>query len=59
MPDEEISLRSVDRDDTTTVRRVDWRIEADATELKGTCWRYDESGYEERFDWDLKDVDPE
>ena len=30
-----------------------------ATELKGSCWRYDESGYEERFDWDLAAVEPE
>ena len=36
-----------------------WRIELDATELKGTCWRYNERGYEERFDWDLKAVDPQ
>ncbi|MET0772751.1 MAG: hypothetical protein ABWZ82_06690, partial [Candidatus Limnocylindrales bacterium] len=38
---------------------VDWRIERAATELKGACWRYDEAGYEQRFEWDLKDVDPE
>ena len=38
---------------------VSWRIEVDATELKGSCWRYDEQRYEERFEWDLKDVDPE
>ncbi len=35
-------------------RGLTWRIEVDATELKGTCWRYDERGYEERFDWDLR-----
>jgi hypothetical protein len=38
---------------------VSWRIERDATELKGTCWAYDEPGYEARFEWDLRRVDPE
>jgi hypothetical protein len=37
----------------------DWRMERDASQLTGTCWRYDEPGYEQRFDWDLRDVDPE
>jgi hypothetical protein len=49
--------------DVSTVARpgcasVDWRIEADATRITGTCWRYDESGYEQRFEWDLRDADP-
>ena len=37
----------------------DWRIERDAAELTGTCWRYDEPGYEQRFTWDLRRVGPE
>lgn len=37
----------------------DWRIEREAAELRGTCWRYDLPGYEQRFEWDLRRVGPE
>ncbi len=34
-----------------------WRIERDATRIAGSCWIYDERGYEDRMEWDLQLVD--
>jgi hypothetical protein len=58
-PDAEDPFADVEAARRPLCAEFDWRIERESTELKGTCWRYDEQGYEQRFDWDLRRVDPE
>jgi hypothetical protein len=33
-----------------------WRIKRDATRITGTCWIYDEPGFEHRVEWDLERI---
>jgi hypothetical protein len=58
-PNEDDTYADVSGEARPGCHPLDWRIEVDAEELKGTCWGYDERGYEERYDWDLTAVDPE
>jgi hypothetical protein len=57
-PEPEDDFADVSNDARPGCAEYDWRIEADAPELTGTCWRYDEPGYEQRFEWSLEDADP-
>jgi hypothetical protein len=59
MADEEDPFADVSDEARPLCGEFDWRIERDAAQLQGTCWRYDERGYEQRFDWDLRRVDPQ
>jgi hypothetical protein len=58
-PEEEHPFADLEAGQRPLCAEFDWRIERESTTLTGTCWRYDEQGYEERFDWDLRRVDPE
>jgi hypothetical protein len=58
-PEEEDPFADLEAGQRPLCHEFDWRIEREATALKGTCWRYDEQGYEQRFEWDLRRVDPE
>jgi hypothetical protein len=58
-PEEDHVYADVSGETRPGCAKVDWRIERDATQFTGSCWGYDEPGYEVRYDWDLRRVDPE